>query len=232
MPVPTVNLEHIATVAARFDPLGMKFVFIGGSVLSLLVDNPRIASIRPTKDVDVVFEVLTHLDYTKLEERLIALHFKNDTSEGAPRCRWIIDDIKVDVLPARDEYGLWGGQWMEEALRSAAVRTIQGRDIQVITPPCFLAAKMEAFADRGAGDFLASHDFEDLVTVIEGRAALLSELFTANPALTQYVAQTVAAWLRNDDFLYAIPGHFSNRRGRMEPFLARLREIAALGNLE
>lgn len=228
MPVPVVNLNHVAIIAERFEPLGVKFVFIGGSVIALLVDNPKVSSIRPTNDVDVVFEVLTHLEYTKLEERLIALHFKNDTSDGAPRCRWIIEDIKVDVLPARDDHGHWGSRWLEEAINSPTEQRIANRAVNIITPQCFIAAKMEAFVNRGNADFLASRDFEDIITVIDGRAAIVSELFTSNPALTQYVAETATKWLDNPEFQYAIPGQFSDKSGRSEIFLSRFREISAL----
>ena len=39
----------------------------------------------------------------------------------------------------------------------------------------FFATKQVAFADRGGGDYRASHDLEDLITVIDGRAHIVAE---------------------------------------------------------
>jgi len=46
---------------------------------------------------------------------------------------------------------------------------LSGRIISLIAAPVFIATKLEAFHDRGGGDFLASHDLEDIVTVVDGR---------------------------------------------------------------
>lgn len=55
--------------------------------------------------------------------------------------------------------------------------------IKLIRAPYFLATKLEAFAGRGEGDFQASHDLEDLVTVLDGRAGLLEEVRGASREL-------------------------------------------------
>ena len=45
----------------------------------------------------------------------------------------------------------------------------------------------EAFSGRGRGDYAGSHDLEDLLTVIDGRAAIVQEI--ANVAsLGSYIA--------------------------------------------
>jgi len=84
-------LEEMRTVAKRLQPLEIPFTFIGGAVLGLLVDDPKLSEIRSTKDVDVVVEVVTYGEYMALEERLRQARFQHDTSQGAPICRWIID---------------------------------------------------------------------------------------------------------------------------------------------
>jgi hypothetical protein len=33
----------------------------------------------------------------------------------------------------------------------------------------FVATKLEAFASRGGGDFLTSHDLEDVLNIVDGR---------------------------------------------------------------
>jgi hypothetical protein len=48
----------------------------------------------------------------------------------------------------------------------------------VVTGPFFLATKIEAFYNRGKGDFMVSHDMEDMVTLLDGRPELAEEVRT------------------------------------------------------
>jgi hypothetical protein len=45
-------------------------------------------------------------------------------------------------------------------------------EIRVVTAPYFIATKLEAYKGRGKGDFVGSHDLEDLVSVVDGRENL------------------------------------------------------------
>ena len=47
-----------------------------------------------------------------------------------------------------------------------------------------LAAKIEAYRERGAGDYMASKDFEDIVTILNGRTTVFEELRTDRPVCT------------------------------------------------
>lgn len=101
----SVNLEDVVMVAGRLKALETNFVFTGGAVVALLLDRPSVTVSRPTKDVDVIAEVVTRIQYTKLEERLRRIGFRHDKSEGAPICRWVVNDVRVDVMPMNDPGG-------------------------------------------------------------------------------------------------------------------------------
>lgn len=231
MPNRPINLDDLATVARRLEPVGTRFAFIGAAVVPLLLDNPRVTDFRPTQDADSVFEVTTHIALTELEEQLRKLGLRNDTSEGAPRCRWLVGDIKLDVLPSRAEPCDWTGRWMEEALLSATVHTVSGVRLRVISACCFVASKMDAFHSRGGGDFFGK-DVEDIVTVVDGRKSLVSEIYTvANPELREYIAETAANWFAKERFRDALPGNLpaAGDRDRLTTFMKRWQEIAAMG---
>ncbi len=53
---------------------------------------------------------------------------------------------------------------------------------------------------------LAIHDFEDIVNVIEGRAAIIDEVQAASPALRAYLALQFAAVSTAPGFDTALPG--------------------------
>ena len=71
----------------------------------------------------------------------------------------------------------------------------------------FVATKLEAFKGRGNGDFLVSHDLEDIVTVVDGRPALIDELRDAPKELRTYLAKEISSLLNTPQFIDALPGH-------------------------
>ena len=100
MPTP---IEAMRLVAEEFEPIGLPFAFVGGCALHLLVDRPEFTDFRPTDDVDIIIEIVTLIQYYDLEARLREAGCRNDMSEGAPICRWLIRDCRVDIMPIDDK---------------------------------------------------------------------------------------------------------------------------------
>ncbi len=69
---------------------------------------------------------------------------------------------------------------------------------------------MEAFAGRGKDDYLGSHDLEDIIAIIDGRAELVAEIENAPDDVRFYIADKIKNWLENDKFINALPGHLGN----------------------
>jgi hypothetical protein len=82
-----------------------------------------------------------------------------------------------------------------------------GLRIRVVTAPYFIATKLEAFRGRGHGDYASSDDLEDLLTVIDGREAIVDEI-TAAIDLRRYIAEQFRTLLGTSAFIDAVPGHF------------------------
>ena len=70
-----VNLAMVKRVAELLGPLLPKVVFLGGSATGFLITDEAAPEVRATKDVDVIVEILSRLDYYKLEETLRSLGF-------------------------------------------------------------------------------------------------------------------------------------------------------------
>jgi predicted nucleotidyltransferase len=116
---------------------------------------------------------------------------------------------------------------METAER---VQLPAGREIRLISPPVFIATKLEAFRGRGNNDYLASHDLEDIITVIDGRAELVEETRRASEPLRRYLAEQLAGLVSINDFLDAIPAHLPGdgaSQQRVPEVIRRLRALAA-----
>ena len=102
-----------------------------------------------------------------------------------------------------------------------------GRAIRVITAPYFLGTKMEAFRGRGQMDFLASHDLEDFVAVIDGRSTILKEIADSASDIREYLAEAARSLLRESRFFDAVPG-FVLEDGRVPLILQRLNQLVQL----
>lgn len=157
------NLDLLEDAATKLTPLLPEVVFIGGATLGLLVTDEGAAPIRGTINVDVIAEIRTYADYTAFSGRLQALGFVEDAREGAPVCRWVNEDLTLDVMPLEKSVFGFSNIWYRGALEAAHRVTLpSGTEIRIITAPFFLATKMEAFRGRGRGDFFASHDLKTL----------------------------------------------------------------------
>jgi hypothetical protein len=106
----------------------------------------------------------------------------------------------------------------------------QWLEIRLITPPVFLATKLEAFRERGEGDFLASHDLEDIVVVIDGRPELADEIRDSEPELREYLVREFDSLLCNSAFVEALPGYLpadAASQARLPTIRERLRLLAS-----
>lgn len=204
------NIEMIKIVAQRLGKLVNEVAFLGGATTGLLITDPGVAEIRPTKDVDVIIEIFSCVEFQKLEEKLRQLGFKNSFEPDSPICRWIVDDIYVDVMPTNEEILGFSNTWYSDALKEAVEVEIDSNiSIRLVTGPYFCATKIEAFYGRGQGDFLSSHDIEDIITIIDGRKEIISELRAAPEALKQFLSEHFKKFLRDDNFLESISAQFN-----------------------
>lgn len=224
------NLALLDLVAAALGPLRQRFVFVGGCATGLLVTDVAAAPVRATQDVDVIVEVLTLADYHALERELEKAGFSHDLSPGAPICRWIVGTSMMDVMPTDEQVLGFANRWFTQAIHTAqSVQLPSAHIIKLVTPPLFLATKLEALQGRGGGDFLASHDLEDIITVIDGRVELLEDVRTSALPLRAYIAHEIGALLRNPEFGQALPGHLAGdetSQARMPLIKERLRQLA------
>jgi hypothetical protein len=202
------NQQLLVDASRLLKPVVDELVFVGGCTTWLFITDPGAGGLRTTLDVDAIAEITSWHDYHVFEKRLRKLGFTEDTSEGAPLCRWLHGDVKLDVMPLDEKILGFSNRWYAVAMASAWAYELEpGRRIRVVTAPCFCATKIEAFRGRGDGDYLASHDIEDLIAVVDGRAEIVEEMRSAPGDLRAYVAEAIGQMLGVTSFIDAIPGH-------------------------
>ena len=105
------NRELFESVVSLLAPLLDELVFVGGCTTGIFITDPAAGGIRPTKDVDAIVDVTSYAKYAALSEKLRELGLVEDTSEGAPLCRWRYRKIIVDVMPTIESVLGFSNRW-------------------------------------------------------------------------------------------------------------------------
>lgn len=220
--------DNVVRVAKALARLGLDdAVFVGGAVIPLLLTDAGAVVPRVTFDVDVVVDSRSRVEYYRLEERLREGGYSQPI--GGPICRWTIDDVPVDLMPV--EIGILGftNRWYRELVRAARSFTIApGLTIRLADPALLLATKLEAYLNRGGGDFVMSHDVTDVVTLVEGRPEIVDEVRRLDAQARQFVRLVLSELLAEEDFRFAIHGHLppdASSQERSEVVMHRLRAL-------
>ena len=133
-------------------------------------------------------------------------------------------------MPTKTKVLGFGNEWYKAAFDTAIQTTLpSGTKIRLIQAPYFLATKLAAFYSRGAGDYILSHDFEDIVALIDGREELVDEIASTDATLRAHLAESIAIFLADSDFHAALPGHLPGdaaNQARLPVIIDRLRMVA------
>ncbi len=213
--------------------LRTKVVFLGGSVVSLLITETAIAGIRPTRDVDLIVETTNRSGFHDFEESLRKAGFNQILEDDPPIiCRWRINSVVADIMPCDEAILGFANKWYKAAVKNYSIITLEDTEIKVVTAPYFLATKIEAFLGRGNNDFMASHDLEDIITILDGRSEIVAEIKSAESKLQKYLGKIFRSWLQSRDFRNALPGLLASDIASQDRFpivLLRMESIAKIG---
>lgn len=200
------NVQRVELVAAALGDLRDELVLIGGCAASLLIDAPTSPPPRVASDVDLVVHVPAF--YQAVEERLVQRGFVRHIKTKVLGFCWRIDEVEVDLFTTdrRLSFGFYN-RWHSLAVDTAGGKALpSGTGIRLISAPVFLATKFEAYMTRGQGDPVMSHDFKDIINVIEGRLAIVEEVSASDPSLRVYLAERFTELVAIPNFRNILPG--------------------------
>ena len=224
-----IQYEYVKRVAYKLGELVEQVVFVGGATIGFLLTEEGAPDVRKTMDVDFIIEVLNLADYHEFSEKLRALGFKESQELT---CRWSIGNIIVDCMPTNESILGFTNMWYGGAMQNADnIRLDDSIDVKVISAPYFIATKLEAFSGRGKNDYLASHDLEDLICIIDGNKEIIQKVLNAKPSnLVEYIKEKFSYLLKKNEFIESIPGHLGSyppslQYQRKEIVLMRMNDI-------
>ncbi len=222
------NLDQLEDVAEALGPLMDELCLVGGCAAGLLISDPGASPIRPTEDVDLIVEAVQYATYQRFCGRLADRGFSQHPASGDPICRWRRGELVVDIMPLDETILGFSNRWYVSAFEARqVVKLSRGSRIQHIDAPHFLATKLAAFESRGEGDYVTSHDLEDLIRVIDGRPQVVGEVAASTKDLRTYVSAGIRAIKADHLFSEALPAYFDDGPERARIIDGRLAALCA-----
>lgn len=223
----TGMLETVAR--ALGDDLLGRVAFVGGCTTGLLItDKFTKEEVRYTDDVDLIIDIVGHADWARLQSQLREKGFM-ESAEDNVICRMRLGELKVDFMP--DDAAILGftNRWYVKALETAQDYVLaDDLTIKLLSPPLFIATKLEAYLGRGNDDPLGSHDLEDILNLVDGREELLAEIENSDEDIRNYIAAQIGALLAHEDFDYAVQSNVRGNKGREELLFERLEAMKGI----
>jgi predicted nucleotidyltransferase len=201
----TINIAVVAEVAKALQNIKQHMVFVGGAVVSLYTDDPAADEIRPTQDIDMTIKIVNLKHWQEVQEQLARLGFQPDPF-GHAICSYKYKDIPVDIMAAEDGPLGPANRWYKLGFEN--LWTVMAKDqlINILSAPCWLATKFEAFNNRGK-DYRTSHDMEDIIYVLDNRLDIVSEIEKDNSNIRKFLKEQLQAIVQKELLREVIMAH-------------------------
>jgi predicted nucleotidyltransferase len=183
----TINISVVAEVAEALQDIKEHMVFVGGAVVSLYTDDPAADEIRPTQDVDLTLNILSLSHWQEVQEKLGTLGFHPDPF-GHAICSYKYKDIPVDIMATEDGPLGPANRWYKIGFENLWTAKAKDQEVKILSAPCYLATKFEAFNDRGS-DYRTSHDMEDIIYVLDNRIGIVEEIAKEDPRIANFIKE-------------------------------------------
>lgn len=153
------NNERLNQIADALEELNADVAYVGGAVIQLYSSDGAARNPMTTYDVDCVVNITSYREYRSFEEKLYEKHFSNDTSEGAPICRYLFNGEKVDFMPKVDTGIGESNRWYLKGMENKKEYKLSpDRTIYILPVSYFIATKLEALHSRGGEDYRGEKD--------------------------------------------------------------------------
>lgn len=221
-----INRGIIKKIALALGDLNEQVVYVGGATVGLYINDPAADDVRPTKDVDISLSIASIAELEQVREGLNKKGF-TQTADDNVICRFRYDDVKVDVMNTKAIAWAPANPWFGPGFVLRESLEIGEQRIYILPLPYFLAAKFAAYNDRGKNEPRTSHDFEDIVYVIDNRTTIVKQLLNAPNDVKSFLREEFSMILNDEVKQEAILGNlfYESRDERFDMIIQNLKEI-------
>jgi predicted nucleotidyltransferase len=193
-----INLQLVRQVALGLEEINEHAVFVGGAVVSLYADDDAAEEVRPTDDIDFTIQLTSYVDFIRLSEQLNSKGFAPNPA-GHSICSFLYKNISIDIMPASDTEIGPANKWFTIGFDYLKTINHQECNIRIFSLPVFLASKFEAFKNRG-NDYRTSHDFEDIIYVIDNSLTVIDEIQSAPSEIKLFIKDELLKVVNNKNY--------------------------------
>ncbi len=219
------SIEAIKTIARALADLNEQVIYVGGAVAGLYADDPGAQEVRPTKDVDIVLEIQSALELETIRQKLAerGIDFAKDENV---MCRFTFQNILLDVMATKEVGWAPANPWFKSGFDHSEIRYLDAVKIKIMPLAYYLASKFVAFKDRGS-DPRTSHDFEDIVYVLDNRTTLVNDILESKDDVKVFLKAELNAVLNDVSLQEAVLAHLepATQTQRYEMLYQKLKEI-------
>lgn len=183
----TINLKVVEKVALALGDLNDEIIYVGGAVVSLYVTDEGAEQPRPTKDIDISVQISTYAQMDNLRLKLAKKNIYPASNEKIIY-RYSYEDILIDFIPYEDSPLGPTNRWLKPGFKRAYPIKLGETEINILPVSIFIATKWEAFKSRG-GDPRFSHDFEDIIYVIDTNLAFVEDVKNAHKDVKSFLKE-------------------------------------------
>ena len=215
--------QWLPKLRKHYRELKNQMVFIGGAVVSLYADDP--ASRRNSSD-----RRHRHDHQSDEFQQLGA-------NAGTIGSTWVLSrsvwpcHLQLQIQEhsgghyACRRWSAWSVEQMVQAgfRKSMTVKAAE-EEIQILSAPAYLATKFEAFNGRGH-DYRTSHDFEDIIYLLDNRMTIVPEIEQAHPEIKGFLRQEINKILESSHLEEILSAH-------LHPFVIDERYPIVLGKMK
>jgi predicted nucleotidyltransferase len=201
-----INLQVVDKVAGLLGQLNDEVVYVGGAVASLYITEKAADLPRPTKDVDVSIQLGSISEWEQLRERLAQLRiFPDQTSKVMYRYKY--EDIIIDFIPTEATAIGPTNRWLKPGFEHAFKVELGENHINILPLPFYLATKWEAYKGRGGEDPRTSHDFEDIIYILDNNQDVFEKVTEAPEDVKKFLASMAKEILKHNSFPEIVESH-------------------------
>jgi predicted nucleotidyltransferase len=224
----TCSKGVIKKIALALGDLNGQIIFVGGAVVGLYINDPAADDVRPTKDVDISLSIASLVELENIRVTLIDKGFIQ-TAEDTIICRFRYDDVKVDVMNTKALGWASANPWFSSGFQNKLGIQIENQKIFILPLPYYIASKFAAYSNRGNKEPRTSHDFEDIVYVVDNRIDFVEQILSASNDVRPFLKNEFAHILNDKVKQEAIYGNlfYETKDQRYAMIIEKLKAIVS-----
>lgn len=221
------NRQVIKKISFALGEMNERVIFVGGATIGLYIDDPAAEDVRATKDVDITVEIASLEELESIRQELAKKGFTQSPEDNVV-CRFRYDNIKVDVMSTKEVGWAPANPWFSLGFAHRETVQLGDQSIHLLPLPYFIASKFAAHKERGGKDPRTSHDFEDIVYVIDNRSDITEQINKAPNDVKPYLKEQLGLILNDNVLQETILGNlaYDTREARYGRIIQCIEQIS------